>query len=444
MEKRREADNSAAGRELVITRLLNAPRELVWEVFTNPEHIKNWWGPNGFTNTIDKMEVKPGGMWEFVMHGPDGADFRNVHVFKELKKPERIVLEHTTNPKFVITATFAGQGDKTLLTWHMLFESEEQLKQVIETFKADIGAQQNVDKLEAYLAAHYNGPGLPAPLVITRIINAPREIVFKAWTDPKQVEQWWSPQQFTNVVHQWNAIPGGEILVDMKGPDGVAHPMGGRFKEVDAPNKLVFTATAFAGADGTPQLQNLNTVTFEDLNGKTKLTLYVDVQKAGPGTEIPLGGMEEGWSQSLDRFGALLVSEPLVIERTFNAPAEKIWHALTNKEAMKEWYFDVSDFKPEVGFEFTFTKEKDNEVFVHLFKVTEVIAGKKISYTWRYKDRKGSSLVTFELFTQGSKTRLRVTHEGLSTFAGPPALEHQNFVLGWTQLIGTSLKKYLS
>lgn len=138
-------------RELKISRLLNAPRELVWKVWTEPEHIKHWWGPSGFTNTISKMEVKPGGEWEFVMHGPDGTDYKNKHIYKEVVKPEKLVLEHVTAPKFLITATFEEQGNKTLLTWHGLFESAEQLEQVIKVFKADEGMKQNVDKLEEYL-----------------------------------------------------------------------------------------------------------------------------------------------------------------------------------------------------------------------------------------------------------------------------------------------------
>jgi len=139
-------------RELFITRLLHAPRELVWEVWTNPEHIKNWWGPDGFTNTIDKMEVKPGGIWEFVMHGPDGVDYKNKSIFKEIVKPERIVFEHVSGPKFLVTVNFITEGENTRIEWHMLFESKEQFEQVVKIFKADEGLKQNIAKLEKYLA----------------------------------------------------------------------------------------------------------------------------------------------------------------------------------------------------------------------------------------------------------------------------------------------------
>ncbi len=150
------AKKDTSDRELIITRLLNAPVSLVWEVWTNPEHIKNWWGPTGFTNTISLMDVKPGGEWDLVMHGPDGTDYKNKSVFKEIVKPERIVYDHVSAPKFTATITFEEQQGKTLLTWHMLFETKEQFEQVVKTFKADEGLKQNIVKLEAYLKAQFS------------------------------------------------------------------------------------------------------------------------------------------------------------------------------------------------------------------------------------------------------------------------------------------------
>jgi uncharacterized protein YndB with AHSA1/START domain/uncharacterized glyoxalase superfamily protein PhnB len=151
MSQRKESNS--ANRELAISRLLNAPRELVWEVWTNPEHIKHWWGPTGFKNSIASMDVKPEGVWEFIMHGPDGTDYKNKHIYKEVVKPERLVLEHVTAPKFRMTVTFEDRGNKTLVNIHSLFESAEQLRDVIRVFKADEGMKQNVDKLEAYISS---------------------------------------------------------------------------------------------------------------------------------------------------------------------------------------------------------------------------------------------------------------------------------------------------
>ena len=139
-------------REIVLTRTLNAPVELVWEVWTKSEHIGNWWGPDGFTNTITKMDFIPGGEWNLVMHGPDGTDYKNKSLFKEIIPHKKIVYEHISAPKFVATVDFEEQGDQTFIRWHMLFETVEQFIQTVKTFKADEGLKQNIEKLNAYLA----------------------------------------------------------------------------------------------------------------------------------------------------------------------------------------------------------------------------------------------------------------------------------------------------
>jgi len=144
---------STKNRELRLTRMLNAPIDLVWEVWTKPEHIAQWWGPNGFSNTITKMDMVPGGEWELTMHGPDGTDFLNKSIFREVVPFKKIVYEHPSYPNFIATITFQEQGGQTHLTWHMLFESEEVFINIVKTFKADEGQKQNVDKLETYLAA---------------------------------------------------------------------------------------------------------------------------------------------------------------------------------------------------------------------------------------------------------------------------------------------------
>ncbi|MDB5029570.1 SRPBCC domain-containing protein [Mucilaginibacter sp.] len=137
-------------------------------------------------------------------------------------------------------------------------------------------------------------------------------------------------------------------------------------------------------------------------------------------------------------------AEPFVIEQTYNAPVNAVWSALTDKNKMKEWYFDVDDFKPEVGFTFYFTGEDKGVKFVHECVVKEVITGKKLAYSWRYLDFQGNSLVTFELFAEGGQTRLKLTHTGLESFpADNTSFAKESFARGWTYITGTSLKNYL-
>ena len=135
--------------------------------------------------------------------------------------------------------------------------------------------------------------------------------------------------------------------------------------------------------------------------------------------------------------------EPLVVERTFDAPVSLVWKALTDKDDIKQWSFDLREFAPEVGFEFQFDVEHEGFKYCHRCKVTEVIPNKRLAYTWRYEGHAGDSLVTFDLFAQGGKTRLRLTHEGLETFPKLPAFAKANFAAGWTEIVGTSLKNFV-
>lgn len=286
----------SAKKELSISRLINAPQQLVWEAWTNPEHIKHWWGPSGFKSSISKMEVRPEGEWEFIMHGPDGTDYKNKHIYLELEKPSKIVMKHVSFPPFVMTATFEAQGDKTLVTLHSLFESEEQLAEVIKVFKADEGMKQNITRMDEY---------------ITTVLN-----------------------------------------------------------------------------DNDP---------------------------------------------------------PITIERLFNVSPDILWKAITNKEEMKKWYFHLAGFEPEVGFEFSFYGEGHNgDKYLHLCKITSVVPLQKLSYSWVYQNMPGYSEVTFELYPEGSQTRLKLTHKGVGTFGlnGPDFIT-ESFNQGWTQIIGTSLDNYL-
>jgi uncharacterized protein YndB with AHSA1/START domain len=137
------------------------------------------------------------------------------------------------------------------------------------------------------------------------------------------------------------------------------------------------------------------------------------------------------------------LGEAVVIERTFNAPIAKVWRAITDVDQMRAWYFDLKEFKPEVGFEFEFSVEHEGMTYHHLCRVTEVVPQKKIAYTWRYKGEPGDSLVTLELFAEGDNTRVKLTHTGIETFPKTPAYARKNFESGWTAIIGTELKQFV-
>ncbi len=137
--------------------------------------------------------------------------------------------------------------------------------------------------------------------------------------------------------------------------------------------------------------------------------------------------------------------QPIRMERIYNAKVKKVWQAITDNNQMKQWYFDIAEFKPEVGFEFQFTGEgKDGEKYIHLCKVVEVIKEKKLTYSWRYDGFEGNSFVTFELSAEGEETKLKLTHTGLETFpANNPDFAKESFTEGWNYITGTSLKQFV-
>ena len=137
-------------------------------------------------------------------------------------------------------------------------------------------------------------------------------------------------------------------------------------------------------------------------------------------------------------------TQPLIVERTLNAPVSRVWQALTDNDKMKEWYFKLASFEARVGFEFKFTGGKDDKQYLHRCRVTAVEPEKKLSYTWQYDKYPGSSEVSFELFPEGDKTLVRITHTGLESFPkDDPNFTIASFTQGWNHILGTSLKNYI-
>ena len=308
-----------------------------------------------------------------------------------------------------------------------------------------------------------NKPGVETAkgeLVITRIFDAPRERVWKAWTEPREVMRWWGPKIFTSPSCKIDFRVGGKYLFCMRSDSGPEVWQKGLwstgvYKEIVPMEKIVCT-DCFADEQGNVvpashygfeedfPLQMLVTITFEKLEGnRTRMTLRHAGLPAGEHTK----GANQGWNESFDKLAASLTesnSQPLVIERILNAPAASVWKALTDRDQMKQWYFDLAEFKPQAGFKFQFYGGTEEKQYLHLCKITEVIPGKKLAYSWRYDGHEGNSLVAFELFVEGDKTRLKLTHDGLETFPkSNPDLAKENFVQGWTSIIGTSLKEYV-
>ncbi len=289
--------------ELSASRVFDAPRTLVWRAFTDPDHLKHWWGPNGFTNTFDVFDLKVGGIWRFTMHGPDGRDYPNESRFVEIDWLSQIVLDHICEPHFRMTIGFEDVGTKTKLSWHMRFDKAEAFESIKPV--AVPGLEQNLDRLGAHLPKI---DPMRRELTIIRSFAAPRDLVWRAWTDPQHLAKWWGPDGFTNPHCTVDLRVGGVMDIVMRAPDGKEFPMRGIFQEIVAPEKLVFT-NGPVNAKGEYLLDGLTTVTFTEKAGMTEMTLHARVIGLVPEAAFMITGMGAGWSQSLDRLAALVADD---------------------------------------------------------------------------------------------------------------------------------------
>ncbi len=152
MNATNEGTAGLSARQIVNTRIVNASRELVWKAWTDPKHIIHWWGPTGFTNTIHEMDVRPGGTWRFIMHGPDGTNYENENLYLEVVKPERLIYEHVSPPKHSVKTTFEECEGKTKITMEMTFATAEERDTTVEKYGAVEGMKQTLGRMAEYVA----------------------------------------------------------------------------------------------------------------------------------------------------------------------------------------------------------------------------------------------------------------------------------------------------
>ncbi|WP_258104284.1 SRPBCC domain-containing protein [Marinoscillum sp. MHG1-6] len=207
-------------------RVLNAPIELVFEAWTRPEHLARWWGPTGFSLTTSSFDLKPGGIWDFIMHGPDGRDFENRIRFVQIAKPGFLHYQQmgggdTEDISFEVKLYLSEIGEnQTLLSMKSTFPTAELLQRVAREFGAIEGGIQHLDRLEEILnESLFKNESPELEIRTTRLLNYPRKLVYEAWTNPSSLKQWWGPKGFTNTFHEYNFKEGGQWKFTMHGPD---------------------------------------------------------------------------------------------------------------------------------------------------------------------------------------------------------------------------------
>lgn len=280
-----------AARQISISRVVAAPREVVFRAITEPEHVRHWWGPFGFTNTIHEMSVQPGGTWRFNMLGPDGTDYPNLIRFREVKAPERLSFLLGSGvagePDFDVEITLTPEAQGTRVTLRQTHESAERAAEIAKY--AVEGGEQTMTRLQGYLAAMRErtsaevlegvAAGTDADdFVVLRAFDAPREVVFAALTDPAHLAKWFGPAGMGLRVISSELRPGGWMRYAMKpGPT----EMYGRFvyRLVLAPERLAYVVS-FTDEQGEPirhpasnswPLEVLAIATLTEHGGKTLL-----------------------------------------------------------------------------------------------------------------------------------------------------------------------------
>lgn len=308
--------------DVLLTRVLDAPRALVFKAWTDREQLARWWGPHGFTNPRCEIDVRPGGAILIHMRGPDGTVYPMTGVYQEIVEPDRLVftssaLDEEGKPLFEVrtTVTFAEQNGKTTLTVDARVVSATP-KAASHLAGANAGWSQTLDRLAEFVAQAMGGNGVrekevssasaaDRDIIITRVFDAPRELVWDAWTDPKQVVQWWGPRGFTTTIHEMDVRPGGVWRQTMRGPDGTDYPNESVFIEVVKPERIVYSMSG--GRKGDPAHQFEAAWTFEEQGEKTKLTLRMVFASAMLREHIAeTYGVVEGGNQTLDRLGEFL------------------------------------------------------------------------------------------------------------------------------------------
>ena len=261
------ASSPASTREILITRVFDAPPAAVCAAFLDGDRVGLWWGPVGFRISTDEFDPRPGGRWVFTMHGPDGTDYPNVIEYRVIDAPHRLVFAHVDpdgREHFETTMTFVEEHGKTRMTFRALFASKEELERVVRDHHAYRGAQQHLAKLAAHLEQHTEAARATLEVVNRRVIDAPAARVFQAFSDPAQLARWFGPDGFTNTFHHCDVRPGGAWRYTMTGPDGAEFYNESVFLDVVADARVVIDHLR-------PMHRFTLTVTMHQRDGQTHL-----------------------------------------------------------------------------------------------------------------------------------------------------------------------------
>lgn len=321
-----DAQISQTETSITITRQFDASRALVWKAWTDPAHIGHWWGPSGYRTTTERMEVRTGGSWRFVMHGPDGQDYFNHIHYTRVEEPGVLEYAHGGRVEdepvnFSVRVTFEEVAHKrTRVVLHMAFPSKESKDTVVHKYGAIEGGRQTLARLGEYLDGVHGDPGRGV-LMISRVLGAPPDLVWEVWSDAEHLLAWFAPRAWKLSRCDLDLRPGGMFHYCMSGPD--MPDMWGRwiFREVSPKHRLV-AVVSFSNKDKGVErapfepnwpLETLSTITIEPHAGRgggTVLTVRSEAINASEEEHQTFkawfGSMQAGWGQTLDSLASHL------------------------------------------------------------------------------------------------------------------------------------------
>lgn len=308
--------------EIKITRLYDAPVQAVWDAWTDPAQVAQWWGPRGFTLTTHSKDLRPGGNWHYTMHGPDGTDYPNTTKYFEVEECAKLVYDHGGHedrpPMFRVTVLFSKVGSKTKMDMTMTLETPEAAEETRKFIKM-AGGNSTWDRLAEFVEKEATGKD---KFVINRSFDAPLKLMFEAWTDPKHFSQWLPPTGFEMQFIRADIRSGGSSFYVMTGSGGMKMYGRAEYLEIEKPDRIVYTqqfcdenekVTRHPMSPTWPETMLTTVELTAEGPAQTRVTVtwepYGDVTDEELETFVKArGGMTQGWTGSFDKLEEYLAS----------------------------------------------------------------------------------------------------------------------------------------
>jgi uncharacterized protein YndB with AHSA1/START domain len=310
--------------EIKITRMYDAPVKAVWDAWTDPKQVAKWWGPRGFTLTTHSKDLKPGGTWVYTMHGPDGVDYPNSTKYYEVEKYSKLVYDHGANddrpPLFHVTVLFSEVKGKTKMDMTMKLKTAEEANETRKFIKK-AGGDSTWDRLAEYLEAEATGK---EKFIINRTFDAPLNVMYEMWTNPKHFSKWLAPTGFNMEFIRADIKPGGNSFYYMA-PVGGGNKMYGKanYLKVEKPDCIMYTQqfvdqnekiSRHPMAPTWPETMLTTVKLSEEGPDRTRVTVTWEVHGAATPEELDTfikskAGMMQGWTGSFDKLEEYLLAQ---------------------------------------------------------------------------------------------------------------------------------------